>query len=209
MLHHIKITILNEKINKNNTKNNPDSITSTKNKKKCIKKLVLVVFIFLQVKDDFMKVHQVLFNGNNVPIHTKGTICTAFPPVRLYAPSARISPKTTAKAMPQPQNHYWHCWRNHTSTSESLLVLLAELPLNLRITIGTVGGTTPQPQNHYWYCWRNYPSTSESLLALLANYTSTSESLLALLACNSIDGVRRRSISCGTVKEKVTTSEPH
>jgi hypothetical protein len=119
------------------------------------------------VKDDFMKVHQVLFNGNNVPIHTKGTICTAFPPVRLYAPSARISPKTTAKAMPQPQNHYWHCWRNHTSTSESLLVLLVLL-LNLRITIGNV-----------------------------ANHTSTSESLLALLTCNSIDGVRRRSISCG------------
>jgi hypothetical protein len=71
---------LNEKINKNNTKNNPDSITSAKNKK-CIRKLVLVVFNFLQVKDDFMKVHQVLFNGNNVPIHTKGTICSAFPPV--------------------------------------------------------------------------------------------------------------------------------
>jgi hypothetical protein len=43
---HIKITILNKKINKNNTKNNPDSITLAKNEK-CIKKLVLVVFDFL------------------------------------------------------------------------------------------------------------------------------------------------------------------
>jgi hypothetical protein len=46
MLYHIKITILNEKINKNNTKNNPDSITSAKNEK-CIIKLVLVFFNFL------------------------------------------------------------------------------------------------------------------------------------------------------------------
>jgi hypothetical protein len=160
MHHHIKNHNFERKNRQNNTKNNPDSITSAKNEK-CIRKLVLVVFNFLQVKDDFMKVHQVLFNGNNVPIHTKGMIFTAFPPVRLYAPSARISPKTTAKPKPQPQNHYWHCWRNHTSTSESLLALvtkprlnlritiglalLAEPHLNLRITIGTVG-----MQQHQW-----------------------------------------------------------
>jgi hypothetical protein len=45
MHHHIKITILNEKINKNTTKNNLDSITYTKNKKKLHQKLVLVVFM--------------------------------------------------------------------------------------------------------------------------------------------------------------------
>jgi hypothetical protein len=79
MHHHIKITILNKKINKNNTKNDPDIITSAKNEE-CIRKLVLVVFNFLQMKDDFMKVHQVLFNGKNVPVHTKGTIRPALPP---------------------------------------------------------------------------------------------------------------------------------
>jgi hypothetical protein len=44
MHHHIKITILNEKINRNNTKNNLDSITSAKNEK-CIIKLVLALFL--------------------------------------------------------------------------------------------------------------------------------------------------------------------
>jgi hypothetical protein len=55
MQHHIKITILNEKINKNNTKNNPDSITSSKNEK-CIIKLVLVVLVV------FNFLHQIQLN---------------------------------------------------------------------------------------------------------------------------------------------------
>jgi hypothetical protein len=112
MHHHIKITILNEKINKNTIKNNLDSITYTKNKKKLHQKLVLVVFM------------------------SSSSLLPDYTPLRheslqrlLLKPclNLKIPIGTVGGTTPQPQNHYWYFWFV-SSTSESLLAMWQIIP---------------------------------------------------------------------------------